>query len=75
MYADGLILLAISLNDVQDMINACSEKFVKLDMERNAKKSGCMRHIGKRLDSKVRYILVIFYLSKQRFLGVKKCRI
>ena len=57
MYADDLILLAISLEDLQEMINVCSEEFIKLDMKPNAKKSCCMR-VGKRFNSKVNDILI-----------------
>jgi hypothetical protein len=73
MYADDLILLAISLKDLQDMINVCSEELVKLDMKPNAKKSGCMR-IGKRFNSKVSDILIervaIPWCKELSYLGI-----
>jgi hypothetical protein len=52
MYADDLILLSVSLSDLQYMINVCAEEFVKLDLKTNAKKSGCLR-IGRRFNSAV----------------------
>jgi len=46
MYADDLLLLALSSHDLQDMINICEKEFVTLDMKLNVKKSKHMR-VGK----------------------------
>ena len=43
MYADDIILLAISICDLQAMLNICLTFFDDLDIEINAKKSNCMR--------------------------------
>ena len=47
MYADELLLMSISVNDLQLMVNLCIEEFENLDMLINVKKSVCMR-IGHR---------------------------
>ena len=73
MYADDLILLAISLKDLQEMINIYAEEFVKLDMKPNARKSCCMR-VGKRFNSKVNDILIeqaaIPWCKEVSYLGI-----
>ena len=52
MYADDLLLLSISLSDLQNMINICNAEFDWLDMSVNSDKSSCVR-VGKRFDEKV----------------------
>ena len=47
MYADDLILLSISLNDLQCMIDLCVVEFEAIGMNINAQKSSCIR-IGPR---------------------------
>jgi hypothetical protein len=47
MYADDLILLSISLHDLQCLINICLKEFQSIGMEININKSACMR-IGNR---------------------------
>ena len=49
LYADDLLLLSLSLDDMQKMINICKSELDWLDMKINAKKSGCIR-IGPRFD-------------------------
>ena len=46
MYADDLLLLSLSLSDLQTMVTICLEEFKKLDMCINIKKS-CIVRIGK----------------------------
>ena len=43
MYADDLLLIALTLKDLQLMVNICSKDLAKIDMRANAKKSACMR--------------------------------
>ena len=73
MYAGDLILLAMSLKDLQEMINIYAEEFVKLDMKPNARKSCCMR-VGKRFNSKVNDILIeqaaIPWCKEVSYLGI-----
>ena len=49
MYADDLILLSISVTDLQNLFNVCSEIFIELDLPINVSKCHCMR-IGPRFD-------------------------
>jgi hypothetical protein len=43
LYADDLLLLALTVSDLQAMINICKVELDWLDMTFNAKKSGCIR--------------------------------
>jgi len=43
MYADYLLLLALSSHGLQQMINICEKEFVTLDIKVNVKRS---THIG-----------------------------
>ena len=43
MYADDLLLLSISLTDLQAMINLCATEFNAIGLTLNIKKSVCMR--------------------------------
>jgi hypothetical protein len=43
MYADDLLLLALSVGELQKMIEICKTELDWLDMSINAKKSGCIR--------------------------------
>lgn len=47
MYADDLVLLSISLRDMQAMVDMCLYEFNAIGMAINAKKSACLR-IGNR---------------------------
>ena len=47
MYADDLLLMALSITDLQKMVDLCVKEFTELDLNINRKKSLCMR-IGKR---------------------------
>ena len=73
MYADDLLLLSISLADLQKMINVCASEFKILDMHINVSKSSCIR-IGKRYDCKVSNIYVgkhtLPWEKQIRYLGI-----
>ena len=49
MYADDLLLLSVSICDMQNMINICKVEFDWLNMFVNIKKSSCIR-VGSRFD-------------------------
>src|SRR5207245_5924513 len=49
MYADDLILLSVTITDLQKMIIVCKETLDDIELEVNVSKSGCMR-IGPRFD-------------------------
>jgi len=57
MYADDLILLAISLRDLQFLVDMCQTEFTIIGMEFNAKKSACIR-VGIRHNSEVHPIIL-----------------
>ena len=73
MYADDIILLAISITDLQKMVELCLNAFHELDMRINVKKSMCMR-IGSKFNSAVRNIIAegieIEWKSELKYLGV-----
>jgi hypothetical protein len=76
MYADDLLLLALSLRDLQLMVNACSEELVKIDMKPNAKKAACLR-IGDRVNVKLTDVLIdqlpIPWSQELQYLGLVLC--
>ena len=47
MYADDIILMSISVTDLQALIDICATEFEELDMIINIKKSMCIR-VGQR---------------------------
>jgi hypothetical protein len=57
MYADDLVLLSISITDLQMLLNLCVEEFSKIKMEINIKKSECLR-VGRRQRAKVLPVIV-----------------
>ena len=73
MYADDLLLLSISLSDLQNMINICNAEFDCLDMSIDADKSLCIR-VSKRFDVKVSNVTIddnpISWCSDLKYLGV-----
>ena len=73
MYADDLLLLAVSLRDLQAMIDICEEEFLLLDMKVNFKKSHCMR-VGRRYKENIVSPTVgknkVNCCSELRYLGV-----
>ena len=72
MYADDLLLLSISLTDLQRLFTICSDVFNSLDLPVNINKCSCMR-IGPRhntscqplkiSDSQIPWVTVIRYLG------------
>ena len=73
MYADDLLLMSISVNDLQLMVDLCIEEFENLDMLINVKKSVCMR-IGHRHTAIVSNIVIqnqsMDWKCELRYLGV-----
>ena len=48
MYADDILLLSISVEDLQKMLNICNDELISLDMSVNTNKSSCIR-VGKNI--------------------------
>ena len=73
MYADDLILLSISVYDLQRLINLCSDTFTELDLHINIMKSHTMR-IGPRFKAPCANIIVnnqpLPWVTKIKFLGI-----
>ena len=73
IYADDLLLLSISLSDLQAMVDICVKEFADIDLTINLKKSVCMR-IGINHKSIVSNICInsscLLWKSEIRFLGV-----
>jgi len=73
MYADDLLLMAISLRDLQAMVNLCLDEFDCLDLNINIKKSMCLR-IGNKHTENVASIFikdqVLEWKQEIRYLGV-----
>jgi hypothetical protein len=73
MYADDLLLLALSLKDLQSMVDICCNEFDALDLKINFKKSICIR-IGKRHNEKVAPLIInnqaLVWKQELRYLGV-----
>lgn len=73
MYADDLLLLSISLSDLQEMVNICVREFNAIGLSINISKSACMR-IGTRFKTPVANIRagnsVIEWKSELQFLGI-----
>jgi hypothetical protein len=73
MYADDLLLMAVSVSDLQAMVDICLFEFESIDMVINTKKSICMR-IGYRRGVPVSNIRVLNqsldWASELLYLGV-----
>ena len=73
IYADDLLLLATSLEDMQKMIDMCKAELDWLDMKINASKSGCIR-IGMCFDKQVSTLCInndpIKWVSELQYLGL-----
>ncbi len=73
LYADDLILLAISLYDMSRLLDVCREELDYLDMRLNVKKSSAIR-IGSRWDSPTSPLQVggqnIPWVQEIRYLGI-----
>ena len=85
MYADDILLISLSVTDLQKMVNICLFELEHVDMIVNIKKSVCMR-IGKRFnimasdifvgDTPIAWKKELKYLGLQFFAGAKlKCNI
>ena len=57
MFADDLLLMAISVCDLQCMVNLCLDDFENMDMKINVNKSVCIR-IGERHKADVANIVI-----------------
>ena len=73
MYADDLLLLAISLEDMRKMLDLCRQELIWLDMKLNVAKSGAMR-IGARWQSVLPNLRVgedeVVWVKEMTYLGV-----
>ena len=73
MFADDLILLAISLRDLQAMVGLCVEELDLLDLKVNLKKSMCLR-IGKRHNEQISQVVInnqaLEWKQEIKYLGV-----
>jgi exonuclease III len=73
MYADDLLLLSISVCDLQQMIDLCKAELDWLDMIINVKKSASIR-IGKRVKSVVSCLVVndqkLAWVDEVKYLGI-----
>jgi len=74
MYADDLILLSITLTDMQQLVNICIDEFKNLGLNVNRKKSNCLR-IGQRHVVSVSPLAIdresIAWVNELNYLGVK----
>lgn len=74
MFADDLMLMSITLRDLQKMINLCIEELTELDLTVNIKKTVCLR-LGKNYDNESISSLVInnvpvTWKNELKYLGV-----
>ena len=76
MFADDLILISISVTDLQKMLNVCSNVFSKLDLPINERKCECMR-IGPRYKTKCNLLQIsnvkIDWVDSIKYLGINIC--
>jgi len=57
MYADDIILMSISISDLQKMLDICADEFCKLDMCVNASKSSRIR-VGARFNTEFSFLVI-----------------
>ena len=73
MYADDLLLVSLSIADLQKLLAICESEFAKIDMSINASKSSCVR-IGPRFNVNVSVVLInnnpIQWSSELKYLGM-----
>ena len=73
LYADDLIILTLSVSDLQKLVNICQSTFTEIGLTINIKKSHCIR-IGSRHNNPCRNIIVgdqsISWVKETKFLGV-----
>ena len=77
MYADDIILLSISVTDLQLMFNLCAGVFTDLDLPINTSKCHCMR-IGPRSHANCSTLSIegvnVQWVVSIKFLGVTLCQ-
>ena len=77
MYADDIIILSISVTELQSLFNICADVFKGLDLPINDSKSHCMR-IGPRCGNPCAYLTindsVLEWVDNINFLGVTICK-
>ena len=73
MCADDLMLLALSLKDMQLMVNICADELFKLDLKPNPKKISCLK-IGNRWNVNLSNIMIdkvsIPWCTEITYLGI-----
>lgn len=73
LYADDLIVLSISVSDLQLLIDCCASVFSKLDLQINSSKSQCLR-IGPRFKAVCSNIFIddisLDWVNESKYLGV-----
>ena len=74
LYADDILLIAPSINELQTMFRNCEKELEYLDMLINAKKSCCLR-IGPRFNATCTSIITadghnLPWVSEMRYLGI-----
>jgi hypothetical protein len=76
MYADDLILLSISISDMQELVNMCHNFFNNVGLKINLNKSCCLR-VGCRQNAPVANLLVdgtvLQWTDQMDYLGVQLC--
>ena len=73
LYADDILIIALSLTELQRLVNACESELCSLDMLINATKSACMR-VGPRYNVVCSSIVAgnqnLPWVDKMRYLGI-----
>ena len=74
MFADDVLLMSITLRDLQKMINLCVEELTELDLTVNIKKTVCLR-LGKNYDNEsISSLLInnepVTWKNELKYLGV-----
>ena len=73
LYADDLLLVSLSVTDLQDLLNLASDSFCSLGLQINPAKSNCLR-VGRRFKVVCEEILVsgspLPWVKEAKYLGV-----
>ena len=73
MYADDLLLMSLSLHDLQAMVNLCVKEFEAIGLSVNISKSACLR-IGPSHNKPIENVTIngnaIEWMTELRYLGV-----
>jgi len=74
LYADDILLIAPSINELQSLFRNCEKELRWLDMRINAKKSCCLR-IGPRFNATCTCVITsdghsLPWVSEMRYLGI-----